>query len=502
MPKEKGHLQFQKWANEYGPIYSLVLGTRIMIVLSSDEVVKDLLDKKGAIYSSRPSMYLSQDIVSGGFRMTGMEYGDTWRMLRGIMHNSLNLQASQTYVPYQDLENKAMLLGILEQPSRFFSHIRRHTTSMSTQMVFGFRTPDIDDPKLKQLLHGFEKWCELAGMQTAALLDIFPILRYLPDAFQPKKRYAKTLHKDEYDLYVGHYLTTKKKFKEGRANPCVCADLVRAQDELKFSDGLAGYTSGSVLDAGSDTSAATLIGFVQALLIFPEVSRLAQAELDRVCGDRIPDLNDLPDLPYIRGCVKESLRWMPTTILGVPHATTSEDEYLGYYIPKGASVILNVWAIHNDPSRHPEPRRFDPSRWAHDSQSSAAAAANRDVSKRDQFGFGAGRRLCQGMYIADRNLFLAISRLLWAFDFRRPIDASTGKEVIPDMEDLTEGLAVCPRPFDADIKPRSEAKAEAVKAEWQKMTELLDDELQWKAVPEGLVWKDYEPDEAGASLQE
>ncbi|KAI1125417.1 cytochrome P450 [Nemania abortiva] len=499
MPKGKGHLQFQKWANEYGPIYSLILGTRTMIVLSSDEAVKDLLDKRSGIYSSRPDNYLSQDIVSGGFRMVLKEYGEAWRMDRGVVHNSLNIKAARTYVPYQDLENKAMLLGFLEQPSRFFNHIRRYTNSISTQMIFGFRTLAIDDPKLEQLVHGFEKWSELAGSQTAALLDVFPILRYLPDVFLPTKRYAKKLHEKEYDLYVGHYLTAKRKLKEGKAKQCFCSDLVRAQDELKFSDGVAGYLSGTLLEAGSDTSASTLIGFIQALLIFPEVSKLAQAELDRVCGDRIPDLNDLPDLPYIRGCIKESLRWMPTAILGIPHATTRDDEYLGYHIPKGASVMLNVWAIHNDPSRHPNPRRFDPSRWAHDSQTSAEAAINRDVSKRDQFVFGAGRRLCQGMHIADRNLYLAISRLLWAFDFRRPIDELTGKEIVPDMEDLTEGLIVCPNPYKADIRPRSEAKAAAVREEWGKMTELLDNELQWKAVPEGLVWRDYEPDETTTS---
>ncbi|KAI0906969.1 cytochrome P450 [Ustulina deusta] len=500
MPKEKGHLQFQKWANEYGPIYSLILGTQVMIVLSSDRAVKDLLDKKSGIYSSRPDMYLGHDIVSGGFRMVLMEYGESWRIDRGIVHNSLNMKAARTYVPYQDLENKAMLVGFLDQPSQFFNHIRRYTNSISTQMIFGFRTLDIHDPKLEQLIHGFEKWSEIAGSQSAAFLDVFPILRRLPDVFLPRKRYGKKLHKKEYDLYVGHYLTAKSKLKQGKAKPCICSDIVRAQDELKFSDGIAGYLSGSLLEAGSDTSASTLIGFIQALLIFPGVSKLAQAEIDRVCGDRMPDLNDLPDLPYIRGCIKESMRWMPTAILGIPHATTSDDEYLGYHIPKGAGVMLNVWAIHNDPSRHPEPRRFDPSRWVHDSQTSAEAANNRDPSKRDQFVFGAGRRICQGIHIADRSLFLAISRLLWAFDFKRPVDPSTGKEVVPDMEDLTEGLLVCPNPFNADIKPRSAFKVEAIKSEWNKMTELLDDELQWKTVPEGLVWRDYEPNETRENL--
>lgn len=72
MPKEKGHLQFQKWAQEYGPIYSLILGTQVMIVLSSDQVVRDLLDKRSGTYSSRPEMYMSHNIVSGGLRMVTM----------------------------------------------------------------------------------------------------------------------------------------------------------------------------------------------------------------------------------------------------------------------------------------------------------------------------------------------------------------------------------------------------------------------------------------------
>lgn len=101
--------------------------------------------------------------------------------------------------------------------------------------------------------------------------------------------------------------------------------------------------SGSLLQAGSETTAAILVGFVQAMLIFPEVAREAQAEIDRVCGDRLPDLNDVPDLPYVRCCAKESLRWMPTDVLGVPHAVIRDDFYNGYHIPKDASVILNVW---------------------------------------------------------------------------------------------------------------------------------------------------------------
>jgi hypothetical protein len=68
MPKAKGHLHFQKWAEEYEPVYSLILGTRVIVVLSTDEAITDLLDKRSSIYSSRPDMYLGQ-VVSGNNRM-------------------------------------------------------------------------------------------------------------------------------------------------------------------------------------------------------------------------------------------------------------------------------------------------------------------------------------------------------------------------------------------------------------------------------------------------
>lgn len=68
------------------------------------------------------------------------------------------------------------------------------------------------------------------------------------------------LHQKESELYVGHWLNVKKEIQNGTARPCFCLDLARAQDEEGFSDPLAGYVSGSLLEAGSDTTAATLVG--------------------------------------------------------------------------------------------------------------------------------------------------------------------------------------------------------------------------------------------------
>jgi hypothetical protein len=68
-----------------------------------------------------------------------------------MIHSILNVKAAATYVPYQDLENKRMMLDLLDEPAEFAAHIRRYTTSLTTQMIFGFRTVDKNDPRLLQL---------------------------------------------------------------------------------------------------------------------------------------------------------------------------------------------------------------------------------------------------------------------------------------------------------------------------------------------------------------
>lgn len=125
IPAQDTHIQFQKWAKEYGPIYSLIIGTKTLIVLSSDQAVKDLMDKKSNIYSSKPDLYVSSDLISGGYRMLFMKYDQQWRMIRKMCHSLLNVQAARTYVPYQVLENKQMLNDLLDTPDDFVNHMRR-----------------------------------------------------------------------------------------------------------------------------------------------------------------------------------------------------------------------------------------------------------------------------------------------------------------------------------------------------------------------------------------
>ncbi|KAI0120163.1 cytochrome P450 [Nemania sp. FL0031] len=486
IPRAKRHVQFAQWAREYGPVYSLILGTKVMIVLNSDVAVRELVDKRGGIYSSRPDGYIAQDILSGGLRPNN----GAWSIARKLGHRILNTTVARSYVPYQDLESKAMLYGFLESPDDFISHLRRYTASLTTQMTFGFRTTSILDPRFKEAFDIFDRSSEIIGSKMATLLDLIPILRYAPDCLLPIRREARKVHQRESKLFRTLFYNAKEGLKDGTAQPCFCVDLVKIQTEEAVSDDLAAYLSGSLLQAGSETTSNILIAFVQAMILFPDVAKTAHNELDRVCGERIPDLNDVPDLPYIRACAKETLRWMPGFMLGIPHAVTQDDSYMGYHIPRGATIILNAWAIHNDTKRHPNPRRFYPERYFNDHQTSVESASNPDVTKRDHFAFGAGRRRCQGMHIADRSIFLAISRLLWAFDFGKARNQETGRDIIPDIDAFVEGVMQFPKPFQANIRARDAEKAKAVRQEWTQMLALLDEQDQWRIVPEGLIWKD------------
>jgi hypothetical protein len=75
--------------------------------------------------------------------------------------------------------------------------------------------------------------------------------------------------------------------------------------------------AGMVYLAGSDTIVVAVLSFFLAMLVYPDVQAKAQAEIDRVVGrDRLPELGDEEELPYVQGIVNECLRWLPVGPMG------------------------------------------------------------------------------------------------------------------------------------------------------------------------------------------
>lgn len=141
----------------------------------------------------------------------------------------------------------------------------------------------------------------------------------------------------------------------------------------------------------------------------------------------------------------------------------------GKFLPKGTIVFINVYGLHHDEKKFPNPDAFDPDHYAGQTMLAPELASSPDYEARDHYGYGSGRRLCPGIHVAERNLFLAIAKLVWAFDFKPGMN-SEGKIVEPDIDNVTgysEGFLVCAKPFACDIRVRSEKKGETILREYE-----------------------------------
>lgn len=93
------------------------------------------------------------------------------------------------------------------------------------------------------------------------------------------------------------------------------------------------------------------------MTLFPDVQLKAREEIDRVIGtNRLPNLEDRPNLPYVEAVVKESFRWHPIVPMGLPHVSEVDDVFEGYFIPKGAMVMPNIWYVPYRSTSHPDLR--------------------------------------------------------------------------------------------------------------------------------------------------
>ena len=102
--------------------------------------------------------------------------------------------------------------------------------------------------------------------------------------------------------------------RSAKSPVCIAAGMLeRMPDDVQIVKDVAGV----LYLAALDTTVAAVISFFLAVLVYPEVQRQAQEELDRVVGrDRLPEFTDKADLPYLDADMRESLRWLPVAPSG------------------------------------------------------------------------------------------------------------------------------------------------------------------------------------------
>ncbi|KAF9464067.1 cytochrome P450 [Collybia nuda] len=508
VPALRPYPKFREWAKQYGPVFHLRLGPQDVIVLNTAEATDELLVNRSSNFSSRSPPHVAHDIMSAGQRQVFLPYGKEWKACRRSLQTSVAPGPSKRLRPLQELESRVLLHDFLshgetslddlpEGPNgevpegHWFSLVRRYTTSIAMTVTHGKRIHKILGNhrlhKVYAVLANFTR----VGQPGNYLADVFPILRKLPDFLAKWRVEARKMHEWEMELWGGLLKEIQSDMAAGTANESYVGTYLKARTEAGhehapgtgitddgwLKDTLLAYTAATALEAGSDTTASTIQSFVLFMLSHPQVLEKARAEIDRVVGpDRMPTFEDERALPYLVACIKETLRRRPPTIMGIPHTADEDDVYEGYYIPKGSTVIGNIWAIHMDPARYPNPTAFQPERFFVDNKPTRwGSGPDQD---RDHYVFGWGRRFCQGTHITEASLFIALSRLIWGIDFQAPADARTGIPIIPDIADdeatFSDGFVSIPKIFKVAFKPRSERKRrimvqayEDVQAEWQ-----------------------------------
>ncbi|KAL3426703.1 cytochrome P450 oxidoreductase [Phlyctema vagabunda] len=420
-----------QWARTYGDIFYTKIGGSDYVWLSSPKVVKDLLDKKSAIYSSRAALPLAQDVASAGRRQLFMQYGSDWRKIRKASHALLNSNTAIKYQPIQDFESKQLLVDFLDTPENFYEHNRRYSASVIMLVTYGYRLPTWDDPLVKEIYEVLDNLTEMTAPGAHAV-DSFPSLAKLPQFLLGNWRsFGQRVFEHDSKVYIKLWERLKQEVNSGIARDCFCKTFY-LNDPAKqgIDDLLAAYTCGGLVEAGSETTSTTLNNFILALLLFPETAVKAQEEIDKVVGSkRLPTFEDEKNLPYVRAMVKEVLRWRAVNKFGMMHATSEDDWYEGYFIPKGTVAVLNWWAIHMNPELFGNPQSFDPSRYLEKNLPAAEYLNSNDPYERDHFTYGAGRRVCPGVHVAERSLYINIVRTLWGFDINKAKDTEAHSNI-------------------------------------------------------------------------
>jgi len=185
-------------------------------------------------------------------------------------------------------------------------------------------------------------------------------------------------------------------------------------------------------------------------MLYPDIQARARAEIDRIVRhDQMPCLDDRTSLPYLEAILHEVLRWYPAAPLGAPHVASNDDVYSGYFIPKGAVVMVNQWALSRDEDVFPDASRFDPSRHLTVDGKLKDPLVN-------HFAFGYGRRICPGRWFAENSLWTAAASILAVLRIDHAKDSNGHRiEVKPQF---CSGLVIRPEPFRCSLESANKAR--------------------------------------------
>jgi cytochrome P450 len=436
------HRSLARLAERHGPLMALRLGTVTTIVASSADAARDVLQRHDAAFSGRSLLDGTHAFAHYTHSMVWLPTSSPrWRALRKVC-------SAELFAPHR-LDTRQSLRR--DKVRALASHVARlaragapvavgrlafvTALNLLSSTIFSTDFADIDDDGRSSSSSFKGILAELnATVGLPNVSDFFPeVARLDPQGLRRRiESLFQRLHA-MMDKQIERRLQDRAAAAAGPKKEKDFLDVLLDYGGAEEDDGRRGFDRQTLLSllsdlfsAGTDTSAATVEWVMAELLLNPTSMAKARAELAEVMGSR-PEVEecDIAELKYLQAVVKETFRIHPPAPLLLPHQAETTTQIRGgagaYAVPKGARVVVNVWAIGHDGEAWPEPDKFVPERFlvgdGHGDEKKAVDFRGRDF---ELLPFGSGRRMCPGMPLALRMVHLMLASLLHRFEWSLP----------------------------------------------------------------------------------
>ena len=424
------HIEFTKMAQQYGDVFSLMLGNRLVVVLNGLDAIQEALVKHSTAFAGRPQLHTFKLGKRDGYGLVLGDYSPQWRLIRKISASAMqNFAKDKSNLEEKLLKECNRLVFCLKQqkgkPFDPLLTFKFATGNIILNALFGVNL-SYQDEAIGRILHLSESFGK--ALKSNSHVDFFPFLKYLPNRSLSD---FVSLMKESFDRVAEMFMKNKESYTEGHVRNVADSFFNVLEKEMMKEKENGPVTENTheiapLLDdkqiisaitdlfgGAFDTSSTTLTWALAYLIKYPDIQRQLQVELDHVVGrERLPILEDLASLPLLQATVYELLRVTSLAPLSVPRSTTKETKIRDFVIPKDTMVLVNLWSVHRDPGIWKDPHVFNPWRFLN--------SAGELIDPKSFGGFlpfSAGRRKCPGESLALRTIPVLLAALLHSFRF-------------------------------------------------------------------------------------
>ncbi|KAK9423117.1 putative Cytochrome P450 [Seiridium unicorne] len=460
-------LKFKEWSEKYsgekGFYMTDMLGAKFLVV-SEERVIEDLLVKKAKHNSDRPvirSLFDSKSSHGSMEYLPLMGRNQYWARQRKLQHAYLTEASNAHYYGVMNHEAKRWLARLIENPDGFQFSLEDMASKVMCTLTW-------DDPSLSEYCTK-SAWGLLTQMSPAGpLTNVLTPLWHLPWHLNPWLRAERKRHDEQQAWWMERLLTTRKKIEAGQQRPCWTRQYLEKMEKKNVLSG--DYESSSSLGmlalVGIFTVAGPLSYFLVSMVHHPEWQARVQNEIDEKCEGKLPTILDMPKLPILRACIKETMRWKPNVPTGVAHEMEQDDVYEGYFLPKGTRILPLDWAFVRSPVKYPDPENFRPERWLEPGWPTYQEPLTQFPTIKGMSSFGWGQRQCLGMTLTQDELIVACGALAWCFNMKQKVDPTTGQNLPVPLDKSNSLLIIKPDPFQMAFEPRSEERKKEALRLW------------------------------------